>query len=279
MAMFSLSSFSFLLSLSFTSFLLSSHILFFSISTAFQSEVEDESPFTYAEGSEKGPAKWGQIDPNWQVCNSGKMQSPIDIPFPKVQVSPDLGKLKRDYKPSPASIKNRGHDISVSWKEEAGKININGTYYELLKCHWHCPSEHTLKGTRYEMELHIVHMSSNDEAIAVTGILYKYGRPDPFLAKLLEHIKSIGKEEKELGIVNPGDIKFGSRKYYRYMGSLTTPPCTEGVVWTVLNKVRTVSREQVKALRDAVHDGFEANARPIQPLYGRSILFYTPKIG
>ncbi|KAI8567919.1 hypothetical protein RHMOL_Rhmol02G0158500 [Rhododendron molle] len=73
-------------------------------------------------------------------------------------------------------------------------------------------------------------------------------------SKLLSHIGSIGKEEKDIGIVNPGDVKFGSRKYYRYIGSLTVPPCTEGVIWTIVKKVRTVSREQVRALRDVVHD-------------------------
>ncbi|KAI8525615.1 hypothetical protein RHMOL_Rhmol13G0243800 [Rhododendron molle] len=71
---------------------------------------------------------------------------------------------------------------------------------------------------------------------------------------LLSHIGSIGKEEKDIGIVNPGDVKFGSRKYYGYIGSLTVPPCTEGVIWTIVKKVRTVSREQVRALRDVVHD-------------------------
>ncbi|GMN55415.1 hypothetical protein TIFTF001_024536 [Ficus carica] len=97
--------------------------------------------------------------------------------------------------------------------------------------------------------------------------------------QLFEHIKSIGHEERDLGIVNPGDIKFGSRKYYRYIGSLTVPPCTEGVIWTVVKKVRTVSREQVHALRQAVHDGFEANARPTQQLDGRAVWLYSPRVG
>ncbi|KAI8562357.1 hypothetical protein RHMOL_Rhmol03G0030000 [Rhododendron molle] len=267
-----------LISLSFTFFILSSYTLF-SICNASESEVEteDETPFTYLEGTGKGPRKWGQINPHWQVCDKGKLQSPIDLLDQRVQVIPNLARLKRDYNPAPATVKNRGHDVTVRWKEDAGKIIINGTDFKLLQCHWHSPSEHTFNGTRYNLEFHVIHLSSNG-TIAVIGITYKYGRPDPFLAKLLSHIGSIGKEEKDIGIVNPGDIKFGSRKYYRYIGSLTVPPCTEGVIWTIVKKVRTVSREQVRALRDVVHDGFEANARPTQQLEGRPILLYNPGV-
>ncbi|XP_050245725.1 alpha carbonic anhydrase 4-like isoform X1 [Quercus robur] len=257
-----------------TSLILSSHP--YNFSAASDSEVDDEIPFTYTEGTGKGPKKWGQIDPRWKACGNGKKQSPIDLLNRRVQVFPSLGKLKRDYQPAPAVVKNRGHDITVMWKGDAGKININGTDYKLLQFHWHSPSEHTFNGSRYDLELHIVHLSSSGE-IAVVGIVYKYGRPDPLLSKLFHHIKSVGKEERDLGIFNPGAIKFGSRKYYRYIGSLTVPPCTEGVIWTIVKKVRTVSREQVRALREAVHDGFEANARPTQRSGDIAVEFYTPK--
>uniref|UniRef100_A0A2N9F834 carbonic anhydrase n=1 Tax=Fagus sylvatica TaxID=28930 RepID=A0A2N9F834_FAGSY len=236
----------------------------------------DEIPFTYTEGTGKGPKKWGKIDPHWKACSNGKLQSPIDLLDRRVQVLPSLGKLKRDYQPAPAVVKNRGHDITVMWKGDAGKLNINGTDYKLIQCHWHSPSEHTFNGSRYDLELHIVHLTSSGK-IAVVGIVYKYGRPDPFLSKLFHHIKSVGNEERDLGVFNPGFIKFGSRKYYRYIGSLTVPPCTEGVIWTIAKKVRTVSREQVRALRDAVHDGFESNARPTQKSSEIGVQFYTPR--
>lgn len=80
----------------------------------FSSFADDESPFAYVEGSGKGPKKWGQIDPKWKACDNGKLQSPIDLLDARVQVFPNLGKLKRDYKPSPAIVMNRGHDITVS---------------------------------------------------------------------------------------------------------------------------------------------------------------------
>ncbi|KAF4373666.1 hypothetical protein F8388_025360 [Cannabis sativa] len=186
-------------------FLITVHFI---ICRALQSESNNESPFSYNEGSGKGPKKWGHIDPHWKICNNGKLQSPIDLLHQKVQDFPNLDR-------------------------------------------------------------------------AVVAITYKYGQPDPFLTKLFEHIKSVDTdlEEKDLGIINPEIIKFGSKEYYRYIGSLTIPPCTEGVIWTIFRKVRTVSREQVCALRNAVHDGFEVNARPTQQLNGRPVWMYTPRGG
>ncbi|XP_021887896.1 alpha carbonic anhydrase 4-like isoform X2 [Carica papaya] len=220
---------------SFISFFIASLTLssssFLNICLASESEVEDEHQFSYKEESGKGPKNWGKINPNWKICGTGKLQSPIDIIDHGVEILPSLGKLKRDYQPAPAIAKNRGHDVMISWEGgDAGTITINGTDYKLLQTHWHSPSEHKIKGARYDAEMHLVHESSNG-VIAVVGILFKYGAPDPFLSKvlLLGHIKPLDPEdEKELGIINPGQLKFGTRKYYRYIGSLTVPPCTEG---------------------------------------------------
>lgn len=244
------------------------------LTTASNSKADDG--YSYTDGASNGPENWGSIKPEWKVCGNGKFQSPIDLLDKRVQEFPQLGKLKKDYKPAPAVLKNRGHDIMLRWNGDAGKLNINGTYYKLLQCHWHTPSEHRLNGTKFDLELHAVHQNYKGET-AVIGIWYKIGRPDPLLSKLLNHIKTIGDKEIDLGIINPGDIKFGSRKYYRYVGSLTTPPCTEGVTWTIVKKVRTVSQEQVRALKAAVHHGYEKNARPTQELGGREIWLYTPE--
>ncbi|KAK1576461.1 hypothetical protein Q3G72_014062 [Acer saccharum] len=251
---------------------LSSHIY---LVTADDAEADKETPYTYIEGTGNGPKEWGVIDPHWQVCAKGRYQSPIDLLDQRVQILPNLGELHKDYKPAPAVVKNRAHDISVFWKGDAGKLDINGTDYQLLQVHWHSPSEHSFNGSRYELELHAVHKSASGN-LAVIAIVYKYGHPDAFLSRVLQH-KTTGKNELPLGIVNPEDIKFGSRKYYRYVGSLTVPPCTEGVVWTVVKKLRTVSREQVRMLRETVHDGLKGTARPTQPLDGRPVWIYNPR--
>ncbi|KAL9331552.1 hypothetical protein ACSQ67_001162 [Phaseolus vulgaris] len=164
----------------------------------------------------------------------------------------------------------------MQWNGNAGQLNINGTYYKLIQCHWHTPSEHTLNGRKFDLELHAVHQNSKGET-AVIGIWYKIGRPDRLLSKLLKDLKSLGDKDLDLGVINPGIIKFGSRKYYRYVGSLTTPPCTEGVVWTIVKKVRTVSREQLRALKAALHHEYEDNARPTQEVNGREVWLYRAK--
>ncbi|KAG5566690.1 hypothetical protein RHGRI_002296 [Rhododendron griersonianum] len=251
-----------------------------SVSTTSQ-EVEDESEFNYDRNSLKGPYNWGKIRPEWRMCSNGTMQSPIDMLNERVKVVSHLGILKRDYHPSNATLVNRGHDISLKWGGGAGYIEINGTQYELKQCHWHSPSEHSINGRRYDLEFHMVH-ESKDQRVAVIGIIFKIGRSDPFLSEMKEHIEAVAdtrEEERVVGMVDPNHIRIGNRnsKYYRYIGSLTIPPCTQDVVWTILSKVRTVSREQLDLLRDAVHDDSETNARPLQPVNQRPVKLYRPQ--
>ncbi|GLT56804.1 hypothetical protein SLA2020_298210 [Shorea laevis] len=259
-------------------------IIFFTVvlvllsSPATSQEVEDESEFDYDKNGERGPNRWGELKPEWSACSNGKMQSPIDLLNERVEVVSYLGRLKRSYKPSNATLKNRGHDIMLSFESEAGSIEINGTEYELKQMHWHSPSEHTIDGFRFDLELHMVH-ESQDGQVAVVGIMYTIGRPDSFLLSLRDHLEKIaGTSEKEtsVGVIDPRDVKIGSRKYYRYLGSLTTPPCTENVVWTIVKKVRTVTKEQVRLLRVAVHDDSNSNARPRQPINMRTVQLYKP---
>ncbi|KAG6431901.1 hypothetical protein SASPL_103473 [Salvia splendens] len=241
-------------------------------------EVDDEREFSYDESSGIGPSRWGEIHHEWKACNSGQMQSPIDLRNKRVQIVSHLGKLKRSYKPANATLINRGHDMMLRWTNYAGHININGTKFHLRQCHWHSPSEHTLDGRKFDMEVHMVHESDAGRT-AVIGIMYKIGRHDTFISTLkpgfqaLSEVKDI---EIAIGIVDPYLIKFGSRKYYRYIGSLTVPPCTPNIIWSIVRKVRTVTKEQVNLIREAVHDNLEVNARPIQATNGRSVEIYRP---
>ncbi|OVA17967.1 Alpha carbonic anhydrase [Macleaya cordata] len=244
-------------------------------------EVEDQREFDYLRGSGKGPENWGDLHEEWAACKNGTLQSPIDLLHERVEVVPELGKIKKSYKPANATIKNRGHDITLHWGiGSAGSIQINGTEYALDQCHWHSPSEHTINGKRFALELHMIHRNLELNKTAVIGVLFNIGGHDSFLSELKKDIWNIADTdgaEVNIGVVDPRHIKIGGRKYYRYLGSLTTPPCTEGVIWTINKRLRTVSKEQVMLLRRAVHDDSENNARPVQPLNDRDILFYGPK--
>lgn len=251
-------------------------------------EVDDETEFDYGDGP-NGPAHWGEHD-GWWACGNGTEQSPIDVKSNAAH-SPELGPLGRNYKIADATLVNRGHDIMVNWTEDAGSLEIGvercstvnqcdryTKSFTLYQCHWHHPAEHTLDGVQYPLEIHLVHKADDGE-IAVIGILYKSGARDPFLDKLTDAIHALADNPNEtvelLGPVDPFDIKFNSSKYYRYMGSLTTPACAEGVIWTVIDEIKTVLDDQVSALQAAVHDGYGKNARPLQLLNERKVSMYS----
>ncbi|GMH09915.1 hypothetical protein Nepgr_011756 [Nepenthes gracilis] len=134
---------------------------------------------------------------------------------------------------------------------------------------------------KYPAELHQVHQAA-DGSIAVIGILYQYGHPDPLVAEIQPHLhlladKNCGdhaNDEIFLGKFDNELLRNWSRKYYRYPGSLTTPPCDEHVIWTVLTKVKTMSKEQVASLRAPLCPINKDNARPVQPLHGRKVQRY-----
>ncbi|XP_076890043.1 alpha carbonic anhydrase 4-like [Bidens hawaiensis] len=163
----------------------------------------------------------------------------------------------------------------VVWQGDAGGIEVNGSTYKLIQCHWHTPSEHTIDGKKFDAELHLVH--SNDKGQkAVVGILQNVGAPDPFIGnafnmsnhshdqwwsssphklinfhtQLTEKIDVLDtNEEINLEKISANSIKDGSKRNYRYIGSFTTPPCTEGVIWTIEEKVRSISQDQIKLLK------------------------------
>ncbi|PHT46847.1 Alpha carbonic anhydrase 7 [Capsicum baccatum] len=201
---------------------------------------DDESDFSYDENAVNGPGNWSNIHPDWIKCNTGKMQSPIDFPNKKVEVVSNLGILQKFYKPSNATLLNRGHDIMLRW-DNGGFLKINGTQYQLKQVHWHTPSEHTIDGKRFDMEGHLVHETDDGKNIAVIGILYEIGLlPDLFLKIIEKDLKALADKkdaEKAIGIIDPNLIKLDGKKYYRNMGSLTVPPCSENVVWTIDGKL------------------------------------------
>ncbi|KAG6526010.1 alpha carbonic anhydrase 7-like [Zingiber officinale] len=251
--------------------LLQSHI-------AISQPVADNMEFGYQKGSELGPENWGRVHKEWAACGQGRMQSPVDLSDDRVEVLPLLGFLRSSYRPVTTVLKNRGHDIMLRFEGNVGGVQIDGIDYALKQLHWHLPTEHTINGRRFDMELHMVHQSA-DNRNAVVGILYTLGPSEPFLAKMekyIDMVKDRYEVEEAVGMVDPSEIEIGSNQYYRYTGSLTTPPCTEGVVWTIINEVRTVSSEQLRLLSEAVRDDASMNARPVQEINDRRIGLFRP---
>ncbi|XP_054814580.1 alpha carbonic anhydrase 7-like [Prosopis cineraria] len=244
------------------------------------SATSSEDEFSYDPHSENGPAHWGDIRPEWYKCKNGSTQSPINLSNLEVRFTSSLGPLHFNYHPSNASLFNTGHDIRLEWTGDAGHLLVNETKYFLQQCHWHFPSEHTINGMRFDLEIHMVHKSGAG-LIAVVGIFYEIGFPDPFLQTVMDdliHISEDREAKVPLGMVDPElVININKRLYYRYKGSLTTPPCDENVVWTVVGEVKQVSKEQAGLLRLAVEDVFYTNARPLQQLNGRLVQLQVSK--
>uniref|UniRef100_A0A453QM26 Alpha-carbonic anhydrase domain-containing protein n=6 Tax=Triticinae TaxID=1648030 RepID=A0A453QM26_AEGTS len=243
-----------------------------------QQETDEEEEFSYSLDAENGPAHWGDIKEEWSACGKGNMQSPIDLASPRVSLVRGLGYLNHSYVPANATIVNRGHDIMLKFESDAGSVSIGGTPYFLRQLQWHSPTEHSVNGRRYDMELHMFHESAQGKA-AVIGVFYEIGAHDAFLHKLepyLEMIADRKDREEKMGMMDPRGARGKASVYYSYVGSLTTPPCSEGVIWTIVKRVRTVSRHQLELLREAVHDDMEKNARPRQEVNSRDISMFRP---
>ncbi|CAM8973387.1 unnamed protein product [Rhodiola kirilowii] len=234
-----------------------------------------------------GPQKWGSLSPNYAECAKGKAQSPINIITKEVIKNNKLKPLVRHYHSTNATLINNGFNIGMKYNHDVGVVSIDGKNHTLLQMHWHTPSEHRIDDQQFPAELHLVHMSDQGE-LAVVAILFKYGNSDPLLSKLkleLEEIKKEKEEKEEEGWVSIEKVNINKylylmrRKkmmmYLRYMGSLTTPPCSENVVWNILTKVMSISKEQVDLLHAPLDSAYKSNCRPPQPLNGRIVQLYN----
>jgi carbonic anhydrase len=227
-------------------------------------EVKHEIHWGYT--GEGAPANWGNLKPEFAACGKGTSQSPID--FSKTYKTV-LDKIVFSYKDIPLKVINNGHSIQVNC-EPGSTVTIDGQEYKLVQFHFHAPSEHTVKGQFYDMELHLVHKNDRDE-IAVVGVFMKKGQPNKLIQVIWDNIpKEIDKENIVSNIsINPSGLLPKNQKYYHYYGSLTTPPCTEGVNWSVMTTPIEVSAEQIEKFKSVM--GFENN-RPVQPLNKRFVL-------
>lgn len=215
--------------------------------------------------TENGPDVWGQLSPEYIFCAEGTRQSPLDLVN---STAVKLPAIVFNYQPTALNIRNNGHTIEVASTEE-NWIEIDGTRHELLQFHFHAPSEHTLAGKSFDMEMHLVHKSKNN-ALSVIGVLIERGSNRAAFDSLLAHLPNTPGEVQRIEhiTINADDLLPSARRAYRYDGSLTTPPCSEGVKWFVLTTPIELSEVQIAAFTAIVH----ANNRPVQSLNGRELL-------
>lgn len=205
-----------------------------------------------------GPMVWGSLDQAYSTCALGGEQSPVDLTGGR---SADLPKVEFDYRRSGATIENTGHSIQVNPVPGSG-IVLDGVRYELRQFHFHHGSEHTVAGKRLPLELHLVHEDARG-SLAVVGVLFTQGDANDALAPVWAHLPAEPSptrpipEELDLAALLPD-----RRTMWRYRGSLTTPPCTEGVAWAVFAEPLALSAGQIEAFA-AIYPN---NYRPVQPL-------------
>jgi carbonic anhydrase len=234
---------------------------------------ESERPVHWSYVHEGGAAGWAELSPAYAACGSGKSQSPISLP---ASSSTGSANFKIEYKTTGLRIShnehmeeliNNGHTIQVT-PQHGSLVTYEGKRYHLKQFHFHTPSEHLVDGKNFPMEIHFVH-EADDKNLLVIGVLVKEGKQNNNFDTLVRHLpNNVGEklthEHIKLDLVRhiPTDIKA-----YHYIGSLTTPPCTENVQWMVLRNFMEMSKEQVNAFFSRIGN----NNRPVQPLHGREI--------
>jgi carbonic anhydrase len=214
---------------------------------------------------EGAPQNWGNLDSKFAACATGKSQSPIDL---GKAVKDASHPVRLDYKKGANEILNNGHTVQVNY-QPGSSLKVGGRSFELKQFHFHAPSENTFNGKHFPLEGHLVH-ADKDGNLAVVAVMFNEGAANPLLASLWKMMPAREGENKALA--NPlSAIQMlpADRHYYMFTGSLTTPPCSEGVRWLVIQKPVTASKAQIAEFTKAMG---HPNNRPVQPLNDRKVL-------
>lgn len=213
-----------------------------------------------------GPQAWGKLKPDFNTCATGKRQSPINIEDGATLQGP-AEPVQFAYAPSNGTVVNNGHTIQVDVQGE-NAITVRGSTYRLLQFHFHTPSEEQINFKRFPMVAHLVH-KNNEGQLAVVAVLLDEGAASPFIDKVWTYmpLDSGDRVRMPAGMLNLSELLPTDQRYYQFMGSLTTPPCSEGVLWMVLKKPVTMSKGQYRLFTQL----YPNNARPVQALNGRAV--------
>jgi carbonic anhydrase len=224
-------------------------------------------------GPEASPAAWGRLSPEFAACSEGRSQSPIDLaigtpaamsPLPQYRPAA-LRIVHHEHK---ADVVNTGHSIQVDYPD-ADTLTVGNETFALLQYHFHSPSEHTVGGRHFPMEMHLVH-KSDDGRLAVVGVFIEEGAPNAAFDPIWDNLPAEkgGKRHYEDVKVDVDQLLPSSRATWRYEGSLTTPPCSEGVTWFVMKTPIQLSPSQISKFQGILM----GNNRPVQPLNDRTVV-------
>lgn len=241
-------------------------------------------PWSYVGST--GPQHWGMLSPAFEVCDTGNMQSPVNIGRKKVRVPYNL---KINYHPAPLFIgedipmditiganqiiTNAGHAIQINFhgKKSIETITYGGNTYDLVQFHFHSPSENLWRQQSFPLEIHFVHQGKDGKA-AVLAVFVRGGDGNPMLEQILSHLPK--EKKKEIAVpgssIDPSQLLPVDQRYYAFSGSLTSPPCSEGFQWIVMPTPITASPAQILQIRQETNG---TNARPVQPLNGRVLSY------
>jgi carbonic anhydrase len=213
-----------------------------------------------------GPSHWAQLDSHFATCGMGKAQSPIDIQTHAVQPAA-LPPLVFRYQPSALHIVDNGHTIQVNY-DPGSALLVGGKRYELVQFHFHRPSEEKIDGKAFDMVAHLVHRDAKG-ALAVVAVPLGSGRANALVETLWKNLPKKEQETSRKDVrINAASLLPEARGYYTYSGSLTTPPCAQGVRWLVLKSRSTLSSHEIATFAAR----YPNNARPTQLLNGRHVL-------
>jgi len=205
------------------------------------------------------------LSPAFAACGSGKNQSPVNL---SSMIEGELEPIGIDYQAGGTEVINNGHTVQVNY-QPGSSINVDGHRFELKQFHFHSPSENTIDGKSFPMEAHLVHADKGGN-LAVIAVMFTQGNKNAELEKVWEKMPRHAGDKAALGsVADAVALLPADRDYYRFNGSLTTPPCSEGVYWLVMKQSVTASKDQLEKFAHTMH---HPNNRPVQPLNARMIV-------
>lgn len=229
-----------------------------------ENHEESSTPHWEYQG-ENGPEQWGNLHEAFNLCGTGQKQSPINVTG---AMGTDLNNLVFDYKATTLELVHNGHTVQVNHASDS-TVTIDNMAYELVQFHFHAPSEHTIDGKSFPVEMHLVHANEAGE-LAVVGVMIEEGAENPALSSVWEYLPSQAGplEAIEEVYVDAAHLLPSNPATFRYDGSLTTPPCSENVKWNLFTTPITMTADQIVTFENAVKF---ANNRPVQPLNDRVV--------